>query len=307
MAKHDLHAAVADRAAALARVDEARTVELLTDRPEEAPPERVVAELASTPGVLHRYLWRLYQRHRDLSGKYHDRLIELLADYDRGRLMELLRASGEYSLQRALYVCQTRMLIPETVYLLGRTGATRDALQLIMSQLADIKQAITFCKEHDDSELWDDLIAYCLDQPVMVKELLLNIGTHVDPRRLIRRIDDGLAIPGLRDALVKILHDYKVQVDLQDGCRRILVSDRFPAARAAAALWRLRGAGERGGGVLCMRCRFAAPRPGQVGRHSGVPLPTCVPPSLPACRPTRCLSRVPERAAQHPPMSNGDV
>ncbi|KAF0294963.1 Vacuolar protein sorting-associated protein 41 [Amphibalanus amphitrite] len=225
--KHELHAAVADRAAALARVDEARTVELLTERPEESPPERVVAELTALPAVLYRYLWRLYQRHRHLSGKYHDRLVELSAEYERGRLMELLRASGEYSLQRALHVCQTRMLIPETVYLLGRTGATREALQLIMNQLADIKQAIAFCKEHDDSDLWDDLINYCLDQPVMVKELLLNIGTHVDPRRLIRRIEDGLAIPGLRDALVQILHDYKVQVDLQDGCRRILVSDRF--------------------------------------------------------------------------------
>ncbi|XP_037087843.1 vacuolar protein sorting-associated protein 41 homolog [Pollicipes pollicipes] len=227
VARHGLHAAVADRAAALARVDEARTVELLTDRPDQAPPERVVADLEAAPATLYRYLWRLHQRHRELSGKYHDRLVELLADYERGRLLEFLRGSDEYSLQRALHVCQTRSLIGETVYLLGRTGATREALQLIMSQLADIRKAIAFCKEHDDAELWDDLIAYCLDQPAMVKELLLNIGTHVDPRRLVRRIDNGLAIPGLRDALVQILHDYKVQLDLQENCRRILVSDCF--------------------------------------------------------------------------------
>ena len=45
-----------------------------------------------------------------------------------------------------------------------------------------------------------------------IRELLNNIGTHIDPIMIIRRIPEGLEIPGLRDALVRILHDYHLQV-----------------------------------------------------------------------------------------------
>jgi len=42
--------------------------------------------------------------------------------------------------------------------------------------------------------------------------LLNNIGTHVDPIILIQKIGEGLEIPGLRNSLVQILHDYYLQV-----------------------------------------------------------------------------------------------
>lgn len=57
--------------------------------------------------------------------------------------------------------------------------------------------------------------------------LLRNIGTHIDPRILIERIEYGTEIPGLRDSLVKILHDYNLQISLQEESRKILVSDCF--------------------------------------------------------------------------------
>lgn len=50
------------------------------------------------------------------------------------------------------------------------------------------------------------LIAEC------IRELLNNIGTHIDPLLIINQIPKGMEIPGLRDALVKILHDYQLQV-----------------------------------------------------------------------------------------------
>lgn len=53
---------------------------------------------------------------------------------------------------------------------------------------------------------------FCLSE--CIRELLNNIGTHIDPLLIINRIPKGMEIPGLRDALVKILHDYYLQV----GC-----------------------------------------------------------------------------------------
>ena len=61
-------------------------------------------------------------------------------------------------------------------------------------------------------DLWHDLIDFSIDKPYFVHVLLHNIGTHVDPRILIERIEAGREIPGLRDSLVQIMHDYQMQV-----------------------------------------------------------------------------------------------
>lgn len=47
----------------------------------------------------------------------------------------------------------------------GRMGNTKEALRLITHVLEDIHQAIDFCKEYDDEELWNNLIDFALDKP----------------------------------------------------------------------------------------------------------------------------------------------
>lgn len=44
-------------------------------------------------------------------------------------------------------------------------GNTKEALRLITTVLEDIHQAIDFCKEYDDKELWNNLIDFALDKP----------------------------------------------------------------------------------------------------------------------------------------------
>jgi hypothetical protein len=58
-----------------------------------------------------------------------------------------------------------------------------------------------------------------------IRGLLENVGTDIEPLRLIKRIPDNLKIPGLKDALLKILQDYNLQMSLHEGCEKILVSD----------------------------------------------------------------------------------
>ena len=44
-------------------------------------------------------------------------------------------------------------------------GNTKQALQLITNELGDVNQAIEFCKEQNDRELWEDLINHAIDKP----------------------------------------------------------------------------------------------------------------------------------------------
>lgn len=50
----------------------------------------------------------------------------------------------------------------------GRVGDTKEALELIIKELKDMQQAIEFCQEHDDPDLWKDLTDHSLHKPGML-------------------------------------------------------------------------------------------------------------------------------------------
>jgi hypothetical protein len=151
------------------------------------------------------------------------------------------------------------------VFLLGRMGDNKRALMLIINRLGDVQRvrsplslesekssrkltsgikAIEFAKEQNDDELWEDLLTYSETKPRpspssrswfppadhrmrtgFIRGLLENVGAEIDPIRLIRRIKDGLEVPGLKVALIKILQDFNLQVSLMEGCKAIMYSD----------------------------------------------------------------------------------
>lgn len=98
------------------------------------------------------------------------------------------------------------------VFILGRMGDNHKALMLIIEKLGDVHQAIEFAKEQRDESLWQDLLQYSLDKPAFIKGLLENIDSHMDPVLLVRKIPEGLIIPGLKEALLKVMSDLALHV-----------------------------------------------------------------------------------------------
>ena len=152
--------------------------------------------------------------------------------------------------QEALETCESHVsvqqLVDERIHILARMSNTRRALHLIIDEKYDIHEAVNFCKKYNEEHLWTALIDFSYNKPHFVRVLLDNIGTHVDPRKLIEKMENGLEIDGLRDSLVRIIHDYRLQVSLkmivfivfynklyfqklslQEGCKKILVADCF--------------------------------------------------------------------------------
>lgn len=86
--------------------------------------------------------------------------VDLYAEYDANKLMDFLRASNYYSLERvssrwlacwpsacsfvlspqAYKICDARDLVPEMVFLLGRMGDNKRALNLIIERLGDVQR-----------------------------------------------------------------------------------------------------------------------------------------------------------------------
>jgi len=137
----------------------------------------------------------------------------------------------DYDLEKAYKVCQERDLIPEMVFLLGRMGDNKKALGLIIERLGDVGRAIDFAKDQADDELWEDLLKYAETRPAFIRGLLENVGPEINPIRLIRRIKNGLEIPGLKGALIKILQDFHLQISLLEGCQTILNGDSSELSR----------------------------------------------------------------------------
>lgn len=139
--------------------------------------------------------------------------------------MPFLRASNFYDLERALQICEKHDYVHETVFLLGRMGDNLKALHLIIERLGDVRLAIDFAEEQRDDDLWEALLTHSETRPDFIRALLEHGGTEIKPVRLIERIQDGLEIPGLKPALVKVLQASNLQVSLLEGCQRILYGD----------------------------------------------------------------------------------
>ncbi|KAF7175811.1 hypothetical protein CNMCM7691_010217 [Aspergillus felis] len=160
-----------------------------------------------------------------LVDNFADTAVELFADYDRPLLMEFLQVSTAYSFDTAVAVCESRHFTSELIYLLSKMGQTKKALNLILSDLKDVSQAISFAKAQDDPDLWEDLLDYSMDKPRFIHGLLVEAGTSIDPIKLVRRIPSGLEIEGLREGLTRMIREHDLQASISQGAAKVLQSE----------------------------------------------------------------------------------
>lgn len=121
--------------------------------------------------------------------------------------------------------CEIHSYFDELVYLYAKTGEVKKALYLIIDRLKNVHKAIDFAKEQDDPELWDNLLDYSMDKPKFIRGLLEQAGTAIDPITLVRRIPEGLEIPGLREGLTHMMREHDIQHSISSGVAKVLRSE----------------------------------------------------------------------------------
>lgn len=177
-----------------------------------------------------RGLWREYRERPvdetiSLVDDFADLAVHIFVLFDRELLMDFLKVSTSYRFEEAAQECEQANYIPELVYLYSKTGRMKDALYLIIDRLSDVSQAISFAKEQDDPGLWEDLLDYSMDKPRFIRALLEEVGTAINPITLVRRIPEGLEIPGLREGLKHIMKEHEIQYSISSGVARVLRSE----------------------------------------------------------------------------------
>lgn len=239
--EYDLFSSVQDTVGLLLDFDEERALNLLIHNTEKIPVDQVVAQLRDR-NKLHRYLHELFKKNDRQAQKYHLLQVELYAEFDLDGLVSFLEQSQSYNIEKALQTVEDaitrhskgkdknlKKLYRGKVYLLGRMGNTRDALDLIIDSLQDVDLAIEFVEEQRDAELWQQLINHSLKSSVFIAGLLDHISDHIadhiDPISLVKKIPDGMQIPRLKHKLISIINDHSLQLTLQQGCQEILKND----------------------------------------------------------------------------------
>ncbi|KAJ1491243.1 hypothetical protein T484DRAFT_1613013, partial [Baffinella frigidus] len=161
--------------------------------------------------LLHVYLDALFDKDPKAGAAFHELQVGLYADFDYPKLLNFLEQSSNYRLDVALKVCEQRRLYPEMVFVLGRMPQPQ-ALALLLEQIRDVPQARPLDTLSREEELWESLISHCLSRPDLVAPLLNDIGAHVDPVKVVKRIPLGMRIEGLREKIKKIISDYHLHM-----------------------------------------------------------------------------------------------
>jgi hypothetical protein len=198
-------------------------------------PETVVSQLESKNlnhylyfyfrGLWHEYRQRPVDEMVSLIDDFADLVVHIFALFDPGLLMDFLKVSTSYTFEKAVQECEDANYIPELVYLYSKTGQMKRALYLIIDRLGDVSQAIAFAKGQDDPDLWEDLLEYSMDKPRFIRGLLEEVGTSINPITLVRRIPEGLEVPGLQEGLKHIMKEHEIQYSISSGVARVLRSE----------------------------------------------------------------------------------
>lgn len=205
-----------------------KAAELFVDNVDVMPLESVVAQLSSHPRHLHKYLHHLFLKDKNflIGYAYHNKQVELYAEYQPKFLLEFLKTSNQYLPEDAVKVCKAHHLYEEMAYLFQLMGDRSRALKILVLDVKDVQKTIDYVEGENKDELWEELITLSLDRPEFLSDLLGYVGSHyMDMARLIPRIPNELDIPNLRNNLKKVFADQQAQIVVREGCNRILRED----------------------------------------------------------------------------------
>lgn len=167
------------------------TIDILVDHRLEIPSHDIVELFKSHPHlsfINFFYLTRLQAIDKLLVRDYGDELIELYSNYSRRDLLPFLMANDEndatqstYDVDRAIEICQQNNFYQELIYLLGKIGENKQALNLVINKLDDPQMAIEFAKRLNDKDTWNSLINQSLDKPKFLKILIEQSDESTNP------------------------------------------------------------------------------------------------------------------------------
>nr|CCA22602.1 vacuolar protein sortingassociated protein 41 putat [Albugo laibachii Nc14] len=217
--EHQLWSLVHAKVSNLVQLDTSLAIQLLVTQLEHFPILQTARQLETQEKILLEYLHQLWVEQNSIynTEKYmelHDMQVALYVKYKLDALLHFLQGNFFIALEKVYRLCETHSppLWEAMIYLLSRMGQEKKALELILTQLQDLQQAIHFVQSQKDARLWDYLIELSLSSSEMMQFLLeAAAADKVDPLLLLTKVPVDMELDHLKQMLIEILANYKLQ------------------------------------------------------------------------------------------------
>uniref|UniRef100_A0A0N4Z5W8 RING-type domain-containing protein n=1 Tax=Parastrongyloides trichosuri TaxID=131310 RepID=A0A0N4Z5W8_PARTI len=222
--QHNVYNTIKERLPELMKISKNDTIQLIYDN--DADPKVVLHELRNHQDYQLDFLLSLFERGE--GAEYGNLAVELFVKCRKEDLLQFLQKNDNYIIREATNICRRDKMFEELIYLLSRSGfeSLKEALNIIIDEFKDINRAIRFCKEnHGDGELWGYLLSFCEQTPQVVKDILEQAGTSIDPLTIIENINEKLQIPDLTKSLIRLTKACEIEIDNLEICSHILIED----------------------------------------------------------------------------------
>lgn len=182
-------------------------LEILVENNHEILPSKIIKEFKNSKLDIINYMFleELAKVDRLLIKDFEDEMIELYAKFDKGQLYDFISKHKNYSIDKAVSVCEQYYCSTELVYLFSKVGQHQRALTIIIDDLNDPAMAINFVHRINDQNLWDFLLDYTMSRSDFIKALLISAGDWIDPVPVVSRIPNGVEIQDLKNVILKIM------------------------------------------------------------------------------------------------------
>ncbi|EGW32401.1 uncharacterized protein SPAPADRAFT_153273 [Spathaspora passalidarum NRRL Y-27907] len=219
-------------------------VSTLVDKRLEVSPKVIVELFSSMPFISFFYLEKLNEIDSYLVAPFGNERVKLYSQFKRESLLPFLHKNTGYDIDEAINICEQNEYIEELVYLLGRIGQNKKALELITTRLNDPIMAIKFAKRQNDKEAWNILLDYSMEKPDFIKALIENSdessNAYYDPITILKRMPKDIKVPGLNDSVIEFSKNNDLNMILNQIILRIIYQQSKETSQAYK-LRRLKG------------------------------------------------------------------
>ncbi|MDC6270950.1 CLH domain-containing protein, partial [Acetobacter pasteurianus] len=174
-----------------------QTMDILIEHRMEISPHQLVPlfRQANLAILNYFYLFRLQSVDVTMVQDFGNELVELYANFNRLQLLPFLTHNDNYDVDLAIETCQLREYFSELVYLLGKIGENKRAINLVIHKLDDAKLAIEFATRLKDQDTWDIVIDESMTRPHFIRQLIElsdldeSINQFYDPMTILNKLD----------------------------------------------------------------------------------------------------------------------
>ncbi|KAI3403000.2 VPS41 [Candida oxycetoniae] len=153
-------------------------------------------------------------------------MVELYANFNRSLLFPYLSHNENYNVDEAIEVCQSKELYSELIYLLGKIGENKKAINLVIHKLNDAKLVIEFASRLKDQDTWNMVLLESMSRPHFIKQLITqcdadeSLGQFYNPITILSKMDKLETSDD--ESLMRLLKNSIVEFDSRNQLNKLI-------------------------------------------------------------------------------------